>query len=113
MENVSEPNAPTSNPPSLDPATADTNTGRLGFGISTTICSGSSCFLTGVAGCLHQRDPEGGITGGSGGITVAVAEATSPSNGASNTGKIIADAEAVADNPPNDADNTGNRVDDA
>jgi hypothetical protein len=51
--------------------------------------------------------------GGSGVTDCAVAEATSPSKGASNTGKMIADAEAVADNPPNDADNTGNRVDDA
>ena len=78
-----------------------------------TICSGSSCFLTGVAGCLHQRDLEGGMTGGSGGADCAIAEATRPSNGASSTGKMIADAEAVADNPPNDEDNTGNRVDDA
>ena len=65
-----------------------------------------------MAGCLHQRDPEGGITGGSGGITVAVAEATSPSNGASSTGKMIADAEAVADNPPNDAANTAGFIGD-
>ena len=59
-----------------------------------------------MAGCLHQRDPEGGITGGSGGITVAVAEATSAPNDADNTGKIVVRAEDVAENPPNDADAT-------
>ncbi len=69
--------------------------------------------MTGAAGCFHQRDPEGGISGGSGGLIVAVADATIPSKGASNTGKMVADAEAVASSPPNDEDNTGNSVDDA
>ncbi len=56
----------------------------------------SSCFLTGEAGCFHQREPAGGIYGGSGATDCAVAEATSPSNGASSTGKMVADAESEA-----------------
>jgi len=111
MENVTDPNAPTSNPPILDPATADTINGIFGFGISMMICSGSSCFLTGVSGCLHQRDPAGGMYGGSGGTDCAIAEATSPSKGASSTGNIVDCAEADAPSPSKGADRTGKIVD--
>jgi hypothetical protein len=71
-----------------------------------TICSGGSCFVTGAAGCFHQRDPEGGMTGGSGGADCAEALASKPPRSAEAIAVFATFVVSEASSPPKLADAT-------